>query len=143
MAEERSKEAAKKPVEEPAEKKEEKKPAVKTEAKPVAKAEKVKEKPNIMKQVVRLKTAKPKAAFNIIEKRENPLLKRQEIWVSFGHYGTATPMRQEIIDKLAAELKTDKKKIIVDKIFGFRGRAESKAKVLVYKNEGEIPKAKK
>ncbi len=78
----------------------------------------------------------------ISEQKKNPLMKREEIWVSFEHPGKATPPRKEILAEMAKTLKADQELIIIDKIFSEKGRSKSKAKVLVYKKKEDVPKDK-
>jgi len=79
---------------------------------------------------------------DIIERKENPLMKREEIWVGVEHLGAATPKRAELLEGTVKVLKAKKELVIIDKIFSERGKGGSKVKVLVYKNEKDIPKDK-
>lgn len=56
----------------------------------------------------------------IIDKKENALLKRQEVLVKVDHEGKATPTRKELLSEMAKNLKAKEDLIIIDKIFSFK-----------------------
>lgn len=74
--------------------------------------------------------------------KKNPLLKREEAWISIEHKGKPTPKRTDIIEDAAKALKADKEFVIVDKIFSKGGKAASNVRVLVYSKKEDIPAAK-
>ncbi len=79
---------------------------------------------------------------DVREKKSNPLMKREEVWVSVEHLEAPTPKRAELLEGAVKLLKTKKELVIIDKIFSERGRGGSEVKVLVYKSEKDIPKDK-
>jgi small subunit ribosomal protein S24e len=83
-----------------------------------------------------------KMGVKVIEEKKNPLLKREEIYCILEHPDKATPSREEMLPDLESVLKTKKDLIIIDKIFSFRGKGESKVRVLTYKKKEDIPKEK-
>jgi len=76
---------------------------------------------------------------DVLSRRKNPLLKREEIIVTVEHKGARTPSRLELLEDLSKKLKINKNLIIVDKILTVRGKSESKVKVLAYEKESDIP----
>ncbi len=78
----------------------------------------------------------------IIQKKDNPLLKREDIWCVVEHEGKATPRREELTSLMAKNFNKDADLIIIDKIFSIRGKGSSKVKVFIYKNKESIPKEK-
>ena len=70
----------------------------------------------------------------IISEVENPLLKRKEVKMLVNDY-EATPNRQEILKAVASELKTDEKKMIVDKIDQEYGKKEAVCYIKVYETK--------
>lgn len=79
---------------------------------------------------------------DVIEKKKNPILKREEMRVKINHQGKPTPTRGEILDDVATKLAAKKDLIIIDKIFSGFGKAESEAKVFLYSKGEDIPKDK-
>ena len=75
----------------------------------------------------------------IQEKKENPLIGRQEI--SFSVTDTkATPSRKEIREAIAAQTSSDGKKIIVDVLDTRFGTTDFKGVARVYENEEQLKK---
>jgi small subunit ribosomal protein S24e len=64
--------------------------------------------------------------------RENPLLDRRSVKVSVDHEGEATPSREDIKNRFAAENALDDEKIEVGTIHTGFGREESDAELKVY-----------
>jgi len=81
-------------------------------------------------------------SMKISDQKKNPLMKREEVWVSFEHTGKATPTRKDMLTEISKALKSKEELVIIDKIFTDKGVAESKAKVFVYKKKEDIPKDK-
>jgi len=78
----------------------------------------------------------------ILEQKKNPLMKREEVWISVEHASKPTPRRMEVLAEVAKKVGVKPELVIIDKMFGESGRAATKVKVLVYKNKADIPKAK-
>ncbi|NOX71457.1 MAG: hypothetical protein GXO64_02040 [Candidatus Micrarchaeota archaeon] len=78
---------------------------------------------------------------SIIETKDNVLMKRKEAKVLIDHEGGPTPSRYEMVGELSKVLKSGKDNIIISKIFGVRGLDKSEAKVMVYEDKKDIPKA--
>lgn len=81
-------------------------------------------------------------SLKIVEKKKNPLLKREEVHAVFEHQGKPTPPRKDILPPLEKALGAKKELILVDKIFSIKGKGESKLKVFVYSKKEDIPKDK-
>ncbi|MEM5766323.1 MAG: hypothetical protein QW423_01660 [Candidatus Aenigmatarchaeota archaeon] len=76
----------------------------------------------------------------VLEERDNVLLKRKEIKLGIKHAGSPTPKKQDLIKEIAARYSISEDHVIVDYIFTKKGLQESFAKVKIYQ---ELPKAKK
>ena len=71
----------------------------------------------------------------ILERKENPLLKREEISFKIHHPDAQTPSRTVVISKLAAILNADTSKTILKEIQGQFGIQESLGHANVYEDE--------
>ena len=78
---------------------------------------------------------------DVTENKENPLMKRNDVRILVYHEGKATPSRMEILEYLSKSLKAGKENIVINKIFGLKGLDRSEARVTVYKDKKDIPKA--
>ncbi len=78
---------------------------------------------------------------DITENKENPLMKRNEVRAVIHHEGGATLSRVQILEHLSKSLKAGKENIVINKIFGIKGIDRSEAKIAVYKDKKDIPKA--
>jgi len=78
---------------------------------------------------------------DITENKENPLMKRNEVRAVIHHEGGATPSRVQVLEHLSKSLKSNKENIVINKIFGLKGTDRSEAKIAVYKDKKDIPKA--
>ena len=78
----------------------------------------------------------------IISKKKNLLMGREEAWIRVEHLGKSTPTRKELIADAAKLFKSQDDCVIVDKIFTESGIASSKAKILIYGKAADVPKAK-
>ena len=74
---------------------------------------------------------------NIISKKENPLLARQEIEFEVKD-SKVTPSRKEIRQQIAAHINTDEKHLVVDVLVQSYGSTEIKGVARVYKDEKDI-----
>ena len=107
----------------------------KVEDKPAEKPEAPKHKPapKQIKKDYKLKT---------VSEKKNPLMKRTEYMFQVVHSAQPTPVRVYLTKDIAKVLKVKEDGILIEKIFSERGRAESNAKVFVYKDKKDIPKYK-
>jgi small subunit ribosomal protein S24e len=78
----------------------------------------------------------------IVERKKNPLLKREDVHALLEHPGKPTPSREEMLPNLEKTLKAKKDLILIDKIFSIKGKCESKLKIFVYSKKDDIPKEK-
>ena len=79
--------------------------------------------------------------FKILNQKENRLLKREEVQAELKNQG-ATVSRKAVLSEAAKALGISEKLIIVDKISTKRGSQDAWTDLLVYKEEGDIPKSK-
>jgi ribosomal protein S24E len=78
----------------------------------------------------------------VLERKKNPLMKREEVNAIYEHAGKPTPTRDVILPHLEKSLKADKDLILIDKIFSINGKGESRLKVLVYSKKEDVPRDK-
>ncbi len=71
----------------------------------------------------------------VLEEKENRLLKRKEIRFKITHENEATPKRSEVISQLVSDMGTSKDKIVVDNIKAEFGLPQSKGYAKVYKSK--------
>ena len=81
-------------------------------------------------------------SLKVLDKKKNPLFKREEIKATFEHVGKPTPTRDDILPLLEKSLGSKKDMILIDKIFSVKGKGESALKVFVYSKKEDIPKEK-
>lgn len=74
--------------------------------------------------------------------KENQLLHRKEVELTIKGY-EETPSRQEILDKISANLGYDKEKIVIDEINQEYGKRESKCRIKVYDSKEDLKKYSK
>ncbi|MEM5772972.1 MAG: hypothetical protein QXL86_01980 [Candidatus Aenigmatarchaeota archaeon] len=75
----------------------------------------------------------------ILEERDNALLKRKELKLNIKHPSSPTPKKQEVMKELATKYSVQEDCVVVDYIFTKKGLQESFAKVKIYQ---EPPKPK-
>ena len=75
---------------------------------------------------------------NILETRENPLLKRKELICSIEHEGDPTPSKAAVQAYIAKTEKVKPKSIEIKKIFSPKGGINSKVLVYFWR-EKEVP----
>lgn len=80
--------------------------------------------------------------FNILDKKENILLKREEAVAAVLGDKPSTPSRKEILVEASKALGAPEDLIIVDKISTWRGKKEATARLFIYKKKEDIPKIK-
>ncbi len=76
---------------------------------------------------------------NIIEKKENPLLRRTELIADVGYEGTA-PTRQTMRDEISKKLKVSPEVVIVRHIYPFFGDKKIEVVVHVYQSKEDAEK---
>jgi len=76
----------------------------------------------------------------IVDRKENRLLDREELYVIIDHKGEATPKREDLRKKIAAMVGKSEDLVIVYKILSMYGVQKSKAIVHVYNNKDTILK---
>lgn len=76
----------------------------------------------------------------IVERRENKLLDREEIYLTIDHKGEATPKREDLRKKIAAMIGKSEDLIVVEKILSMYGVQKSKAWVHVYDSKETMMK---
>jgi len=81
-----------------------------------------------------------KMEVKIIERNENKLLNREEIYAVVEHPNGATPKREEIRKKLAAMLGVAENLIVIQKILSVYGLPISRVFAHVYKDEDTLKK---
>ncbi|PIU61314.1 hypothetical protein COX58_02800 [archaeon CG_4_10_14_0_2_um_filter_Archaea_38_6] len=74
----------------------------------------------------------------IVDKNDNPLMKREEVRIEIEHFGEKTPDRKIILAESAKLLNKDEKLISVNKIRTFYGESKCMIRVHVYKNSKDL-----
>jgi small subunit ribosomal protein S24e len=70
----------------------------------------------------------------IVQKKDNPLFKRVDVDFRVKHPGEATPKREDVREKLAAQLNSRKTLIVVDEMTSRFGRGETQGHCRVYED---------
>ena len=70
----------------------------------------------------------------VLERKENPLLKREEITFKIEHSGEQTPSRETVIAKLAAIINAEKQRTVLKEIRSQFGLHESIGYANLYEN---------
>ncbi len=68
----------------------------------------------------------------VVERRENPLLAREEVLLKIR--AQQTPSRKEVRELVVAKLGASPESVIVKKIWGLSGSREFNAEVFIYKD---------
>ena len=89
-----------------------------------------------------VKHLEPKEGVELAGKKENPLMKREEISIMIYHSGKPTPNRESILETVSGLLKANKDLIIIDRVYSKSGMAATETKVLLYKKKEDIPQGK-
>lgn len=74
------------------------------------------------------------------EKKQNPLLGRVEVRFAVHHPGEKTPTRDQIREKLAAQLNSKKGLIVVDSMKSAYGKGATKGYARVYEANEQLAK---
>jgi len=72
---------------------------------------------------------------DIIEKRENPFLKRTDLMLMVDHKGQATPKREDLDKEIAKQFKSVPEKVEIVYIFSEAGLTKSKVKARIWKEK--------
>jgi len=70
----------------------------------------------------------------ITQQRENPLLKRKEVYFTIEHAGETTPGRNAVAEEVAKQMKSKRNCVVVDEIESVYGRGMSKGYAKVYES---------
>jgi ribosomal protein S24E len=76
--------------------------------------------------------------FNVIEEKENPLLKRKELLLSIDYEGGSTPSKSELQKFLAEQLNANMENLEISKVLSEIGLPRGKAWVKIWE-EKKIP----
>jgi len=76
--------------------------------------------------------------FQVIEEKENPMLKRKEILMSLDYEGGSTPSKAELQKTLSEQLNANIENIEISKVLSEIGRTRGKAWVKIWQ-EKKVP----
>lgn len=79
----------------------------------------------------------------ITEKRDNPILARQEVTFSLRHDGETTPSRAQVRQLVASELGTKTENIVVDHMESAYGLGSTKGSARAYKSADSARKTER
>lgn len=79
-----------------------------------------------------------KMEINIKRETENKLIGRSELDIKIVHPKEPTPKREDIRNKLAAQMNKDSNLIIIPEVKTSYGTGKSKCKVFIYKDEATL-----
>ncbi len=71
----------------------------------------------------------------ITQQKENPLLKRTEVYFTINHAGEATPSKGAVVDALVDKLKASKDAVVLDTVESVFGTGKSNGYVKVYESK--------
>jgi ribosomal protein S24E len=80
---------------------------------------------------------------DIIEKKENPFLKRTDLILTVDHAGQATPKKDDLIKEIAGKFSSSPEKVTIDYIFSDFGLQKAKVKAKIWKENPPEKKFKK
>lgn len=86
--------------------------------------------------------------FNVIEEKQNPLLKRKELLVSVDYEGKSTPSKAELQKALSKQFNANMENLEISKVLSETGLSRGKAWVKIWEEKkvpiySEIKKTKK
>ena len=70
----------------------------------------------------------------IVEQKENVVLKRTEVHFVIDHAGEATPTKGAVVDEIAKQTKKDRNSIVLNSIESVYGSGKSKGYAKIYKS---------
>jgi ribosomal protein S24E len=76
--------------------------------------------------------------FEIVEKTENPLLKRIELKFKLFHEKAPTPRRVEVKSQIASALKVPEEFVIIEKLASLHGKQEASGIARVYDSKKQL-----
>ncbi len=79
----------------------------------------------------------------ILNKKENKLLKRQEVEALIKHHNAPVPKRDSVLSKIAAMLNKERNQVVLIKMNAKYGIGESNARVHVYDSVEQAMKTEK
>jgi ribosomal protein S24E len=80
--------------------------------------------------------------YNVLDEKQNDLLKRKELKLEVEHVLAATPSKAELLKELATAYSVPEENIIIDYIFTQKGIGKSVAKVKIYKEKPKLKEKK-
>ena len=80
---------------------------------------------------------------DVIEKKDNPFLKRTDLMLMVDHKGQATPKREDLEKDIAKQFKSVPEKVEIVYIFSGVGLTKSKVKARVWKEKVVEKKVRK
>jgi ribosomal protein S24E len=82
---------------------------------------------------------------DVLDKKENPFLKRTDLILMIDHAGQATPKKEEIIKEIAGKFDSSPEKVTVEYVLTEFGLTKSKVKAKVWKEKPpeKVKKVKK
>lgn len=75
----------------------------------------------------------------IVQEKENILLKRRELKLNIKHPQSPTPKKEDLVKEIATKYSVPEDHVVVDYIFTKKGVQESMARIKIYQ---EVPKIK-
>jgi len=80
--------------------------------------------------------------YNVLDEKQNELLKRKEMKIEVEHLLAATPSKAQLLKELATAYSVPEENIVIDYIFTQKGIGKSIAKVKIYKEKPKIKEKK-
>lgn len=71
-------------------------------------------------------------------RKENPLMEREEIKFEVEHQNSPTPSRAEVMEELASELDVSEDLILIDKLATLHGRHTASGMARIYESEERL-----
>ncbi|MBE6517611.1 MAG: 30S ribosomal protein S24e [Thermoplasmata archaeon] len=71
----------------------------------------------------------------ITQQKENPLLKRTEVYFTINHAGEATPSKGAVVDAIVDKLKASKDAVVLDNVESVFGTGKSNGYAKVYESK--------
>jgi ribosomal protein S24E len=80
--------------------------------------------------------------YNVLDEKQNELLKRKEIKIEIEHLLAATPSKADLLKELATAYSVPEENIVIDYIFTQKGIGKSVAKVKIFKEKPKLKEVK-
>ena len=81
--------------------------------------------------------------FNVKDEKDNPLLKRKELFLSIDYEGASTPSKAELQKLLAKELSANIENLEISKVLSETGLSRGKAWVKIWEEKKIAPYSEK